>query len=85
MTEEASIHLDLWEVDLLRGEKLHDLAEEAVWDKVCKEVRTADVVLVTPPCNTHSRALWANPNGPCPVRNKSYPRGFPWLSGPDKA
>ena len=44
-----------------------------------------DVVLAAPPCNTHSRALWANPNGPKPVRNLSYPRGFAWLSGSDKS
>ena len=39
------------------------------------------VVIVTPPCNTHSRAVWANSDGPKPVRSRSHPLGFPWLQG----
>ena len=34
-------------------------------------------VLVTPPCSTFSRAVWANDLGPFPLRSSSYPRGFP--------
>lgn len=38
-------------------------------------------VLVTPPCSTFSRAVWANDLGPFPLRSSSYPRGFPWNRG----
>eukprot|EP00973_Karenia_brevis_P085685 11886337-Karenia_brevis.AAC.1 len=74
MADGSKVQLDLREVDLLQGEQQHNLAEEAVWDRVCKEIQNTDVLISTPPCNTHSRALWANPNGPSPVRNKSYLR-----------
>eukprot|EP00973_Karenia_brevis_P041394 5727719-Karenia_brevis.AAC.1 len=73
------------EVDLLRGGEQHNVASESVWNMLCSEVQTASAVIVTPPCNTDSRALWANPNGPPPGRNKRYPRGFPWLAKADKA
>ena len=35
-------------------------------------------VIVTPPCSTFSRAVWANDLGPFPLRSSAYPRGFPW-------
>ena len=35
-------------------------------------------VIVTPPCSTFSRAVWANDLGPFPLRSSTYPRGFPW-------
>ena len=35
-------------------------------------------VIVTPPCSTFSRAVWANDLGPFPLRSSVYPRGFPW-------
>ena len=38
-------------------------------------------VIVTPPCSTFSRAVWANDHGPFPARSSSYPRGFPWNRG----
>ena len=36
---------------------------------------------MTPPCNTHSRALVANRTGPRPMRDKAHPWGFPWFTG----
>ena len=38
------------------------------------------MVIVTPPCNTFSRAVFANRRGPAPVRDWQWPRGFPWLA-----
>lgn len=38
-------------------------------------------VIVTPPCSTFSRAVWANDLGPYPVRSSTFPRGFPWNKG----
>ena len=40
------------------------------------------MVAASPPCNTFSRARWANNKGPPPLRMKHCPRGFPWLKGP---
>ena len=44
-----------------------------------------DAAIITPPCNTHSRALFANKWGPRPYRSRRYPMGFPWLEGAIKA
>ncbi|CAK0883391.1 unnamed protein product [Prorocentrum cordatum] len=42
------------------------------------------VVIVTPPCSTFLRSLFANRRGPPPLRNAMWPLGFPWLQGPSK-
>eukprot|EP00973_Karenia_brevis_P091644 12408492-Karenia_brevis.AAC.1 len=52
---------------------------------LCGKVQTANAAIFTPPCNTHSRVLQANPNKPPPVHNERYPRGFPGLVRADKA
>ena len=41
-------------------------------------------LLVSPPCNTWSRAVWANTLGPRPIRNSLHPLGCPWLSHANK-
>ena len=38
-----------------------------------------DVVLVTPPCSTFTRARSANKRGPPPIRSKQHPKGYPRL------
>eukprot|EP00969_Alexandrium_andersonii_P331471 14650279-Alexandrium_andersonii.AAC.1 len=38
-------------------------------------------LVVSPPCNTFSRAVWSNRCGPRPVRDRENPRGYPWLTG----
>ena len=43
--------------------------------------REFDAIFLAPPNNTRSRAVNNNPWGPCPLRNRSWPRGFPWLEG----
>ena len=35
-------------------------------------------MVLTPPCSTFSRAVWANERGPYPMRSFRHPRGFPW-------
>ena len=40
--------------------------------------------MVTPACSTFSRALFANADGPRPLRDATYPEGFPWLQGADQ-
>ena len=39
-----------------------------------------DVVLLSPPCATFSRATWANFKGPRPVRSYEHPRGLETLT-----
>ena len=40
-----------------------------------------DLLFCSPPCNTWSRAAFANSNGPAPLRNSDFPEGLPWLEG----
>ena len=67
------------EIDLLRGDD-QDLSDSAFQEKCFELARQSDVIFSTPPCNTHSRAPWSNHWGPVPIRNSTYPLGFPWLS-----
>ena len=41
-------------------------------------------IVVTPPCSTFSRAVWANEAGPYPLRSHLFLRGFPWNAGARK-
>ena len=44
------------------------------------------VLIVTPPCHTHSRSRnnWRASPGPRPLRSKDFPYGFPWLTPKNK-
>ncbi|CAK0887969.1 unnamed protein product [Prorocentrum cordatum] len=54
--------------------------------EVVEDVREGahGVAIATPPCSTFSRSLFANWQGPPPLRNATWPLGFPWLQGPSK-
>ena len=58
-----------------------DLLDSSVAERCLREIENYewDVVLVTPPCSTFSRARCVQP-GPRPLRSRLYPLGFPWLS-----
>eukprot|EP00435_Cladocopium_sp_Y103_P069710 s303_g33.t2 len=73
------------ERDLLISEG-HDLSDETVWQELAEKIASGyyDVILMSPPCSTWSRALWANRHGPNPVRSRDFPYGFPWLVGAAK-
>ena len=75
------IHLALIQVDTLRGGAAHDLQSlERQQDHIAAILRGEfDLVLVAPPCNTFSRAVFSNHPGPRPIRDRTWPRGFPWL------
>ena len=81
------IPLRLKEVDLLRGKEQHNLALDEIWEPIGASIEAGewDVIVATPPCNTHSRAPWANNDGPKPLRSRQYPTGFPWLEGAKRA
>jgi hypothetical protein len=74
--------VNVFEVDLLRSPD-HDVTVRVFWDSILARIKLKEwqVVIVTPPCNTHSRARNANNWGPPPVRSKLYPYGYPWLTG----
>eukprot|EP00435_Cladocopium_sp_Y103_P008775 s235_g2.t1 len=79
------IELQMDERDLLISEG-HDLSDEDIWQELAEKIKSGyyDIILMSPPCSTWSRALWANRHGPNPVRSREFPWGFPWLSGAQK-
>ena len=61
----------------------HDLTNISIWEDIWKTLKEgAWMLIVSPPCNTFSRARFhfRDSLGPRPLRNVSWPRGFPWLS-----
>lgn len=79
---QADVELFLEEWDILCSPD-HDLSQESVQEELLRRVRAGlyDYIFMSPPSNTWSRALHSNPWGPRPLRNKFWPRGFPWLEG----
>ena len=80
----SNVTLTLTELDIQRKPE-DDLTSEEMWDKLINSIRLKKwtVVILSPPCETFSRAR-CNNNGPPPLRSKRYPWGFPWLQGQDK-
>ena len=79
----AGFHeISVEEVDICRGSG-HDLLDDRVFNIDLHKIRQRhyDVVIVTPPCNTFSRARCNKGTGPPPIRSRVYPWGFPWLYG----
>jgi len=71
-------------LDIERSEA-DDLLLASLWEQIWDEVENNlwDVVILTPPCNTFSRARCRalGAPGPPPLRNVMHPWGFPWLTG----
>lgn len=64
----------------------HDLSKTELWDKIFRKVESGfyDVIMLSPPCGTFSRARHNRRSaGPRPIRSKDWPWGFPWLSATD--
>ena len=71
------------EVDIERSNE-DDLLQQGLWEELWAAIDQGewDVVLLTPPCNTFSRARCnRNSPGPGQLRNFQHPWGFPWLTG----
>ena len=82
LEKDGKITLDLLEFDIERSES-HDLRDKALWEEICDKLREGHwFLIVSPPCNTFSRARfqWRRHPGPRPLRNRNWPKGFPWLS-----
>ena len=79
-----NFEINMREVDIERSES-DDLLQEQLWEDLWSGIKNKewDVVLLTPPCNTFSRARCNAQNSPGPVqiRNINHPWGFPWLTG----
>ena len=77
----GKIRLTLHEFDIERSPD-HDLTDQALWDDIFRLLKEGGwCVIVSPPCNTFSRARFRyrkNP-GPRPLRSHAWPKGFPWL------
>ena len=66
---------------------MHDLTDVSLWDEILDTLKEGGwCVIVSPPCNTFSRARFQHllHPGPKPLRTKSWPKGFPWLSNANK-
>eukprot|EP00435_Cladocopium_sp_Y103_P044902 s3525_g12.t1 len=84
---DGRIVLQLLEFDIERSEA-HDLRSKALWEQICDKLREGGwFLIVSPPCNTFSRARfqWRRYPGPRPLRSRTWPKGFPWLSSANAA
>ena len=87
MHSDGRIALRLIEFDIERSET-HDLRSNDLWDQITARLRKGRwFLIVSPPCNTFSRARfqWRLHPGPRPLRSRTWPKGFPWLSGLNQA
>ncbi|CAE8607179.1 unnamed protein product, partial [Polarella glacialis] len=84
LQEEHNFVLVMKEVDLCCGQQ-SDVMDEKLWQGIMDSIEADawSIVVVVPPCHTHSRArnAWRASPGPTPLRSRTWPRGFPWLRG----
>ena len=82
LEDAGKIRLQLLEFDIERSET-HDLRSKELWEQICEKLKEGGwFLIVSPPCNTFSRARfqWRRYPGPRPLRSRTWPKGFPWLS-----
>lgn len=88
LQKEWNFLLFMKEVDLLRCPE-QDITQEAYWHSLLQEIdlKQYHLLIITPPCNTFSRARsnWRTHPGPRPLRSKEFPWGFPWLENRNKS
>jgi hypothetical protein len=83
----GSVAFEFTEIDISRDPRAHDLKDPDLRSGFLDDIARGvyDLVIASPPCNTWSRAVWANNRGPHPIRSDRYPLGFPWLEKRDRA
>ena len=76
------VQVEITELDI-QADRRSDFTIPAVQKKWLRMIAQGIffAVIVTPPCSTFSRAVWANDLGPYPLRSSTHPRGFPWNKG----
>ena len=84
--DSGKIKLSFLEFDIERSPD-HDLSSEHLWTQIHDLLKEGYILIVSPPCNTFSRARfqWQRHPGPRPLRNVNWPKGFPWLSAKNKS
>lgn len=78
--------LVLMEFDIERSPD-HDLTDDGLWERIYTLLKEGGwTLIVSPPCNTFSRARFQHQQhpGPKPLRTREWPKGFPWLNDRDK-
>ena len=82
LSSATGFNLVMREIDIKR-DATSDLLDSANWDKIFTEITAGDwdVLLLSPPCSTWSRARfrYAGKFGAKPLRSSTYVWGFPWL------
>ena len=70
VADSGSIRLSLVEFDIERSPD-HDLTSEHLWTHISDLLKEGYILVVSPPCNTFSRARfqWLRHPGPRPLRN----------------
>lgn len=83
---EEGIGLIVDEIDILIGGKEHDLLDRSSQDALMARIESGDydVIILSPPCGTWSRANYSGLPGPKPVRGRSHPWGFPNIRPTDR-
>ena len=81
MCKRSGFGLDCDEIDILIKGKEHDLFDKDAQEQIMSRIAAGDydIIILSPPCATWSRARWSNGDGPGPFRNKRYPWGIPHL------
>ena len=64
------------DIDILRGGDSHDLLDEGKRKRCLSSLVAVHVLLITPPCDTFTRAVFSGFPGPKPIRDFHHPRGF---------
>ena len=86
LCEQSGLGLIVDEIDIYNGGSSHDLLDPEVQANLEKKISQGgyDVVVISPPCATWSRANYNPPPGgrpdpryPDPCRSKQHPWGFP--------
>lgn len=77
------LEVEVHEADLVHDSDFGGLLNSEARTSYLSDIRDGrwHLLVVSPPCASFSRAVLANTRGPRPVRNATYPMGFPWLEG----
>ena len=77
----AGFGLEVDEIDILVGGKQHDMLDSEAQEAIMARIAAGDydIVVMSPPCATWSRARLSNHKGPGPVRDRDHPWGIPHL------
>ena len=69
------------EIDIHVGGASHDLLSRDAQEVLIGRISSGDydIIILSPPCGTWSRAPWSDNRPPQPVRNRHHPWGFPSL------